>query len=274
MVGWGVFAFVWLALMAATWSRADDSPVGGVPSNSDDDRSLIAEQKAGEMSDRAPASSLGRAPASGDDDEYSFKWLDPDKKIYVLQNRKFRKENRANVSILFGPGISNSYRSTAALGFRGGYNFAEDWAIEFFYDVGLAKENSTWEALKTTSSNAKPVVREIRGAYGALLQWSPWYAKINVFNTILHFDWYFNGGLGSVRTALDTRNKISDAASYVDETKFGIFLGTGQFFHVTQNFGFRVDLTGMIYQAPNLGASGDNTFYSEYFFGFGLGWKL
>ncbi len=227
---------------------------------------------------RAEEQGAGRAPAAASDqaldDEYSFKWLDPEKKIYVLQNRKFRKEDRALLSVMIGPGISNSYRSTAALGLRGGYFFTEDWGLEFFYTIGFAKENGTFEALKNRSSNAKPVVREIRGAYGAMLNWSPWYAKINVFNTILHFDWYFNAGLGQLRTALDTRATISSPAQYTDESRFGVFYGTGQFFHITQDFGFRLDFTGMAYSAPLEGTTGANTWFSEYFFGFGLGFKL
>ena len=35
---------------------------------------------------------------AADDDEYNFSWLDPDKKIYVLQNRKYRKAGRVMFS--------------------------------------------------------------------------------------------------------------------------------------------------------------------------------
>ena len=44
--------------------------------------------------------------------EYDFSWLDPDKKIYVIQNRKYLKAKRALVSVLGGLGLSNPYRTT------------------------------------------------------------------------------------------------------------------------------------------------------------------
>ena len=53
-----IFAMLWMLLIATTWAEAADVPVDN----------------------------------SGND--YSFRWLDPDKKIYVLQNRKFTKANR------------------------------------------------------------------------------------------------------------------------------------------------------------------------------------
>ena len=44
---------------------------------------------------------LARADASpnSSDEEYNFKWLDPDKKVYVLQNRKYRKALRPFFSV-------------------------------------------------------------------------------------------------------------------------------------------------------------------------------
>ena len=44
------------------------------------------------------------------DDDYNFSWLDPDKKIYVLQNRKFRKANAAQLFLMGGMGLGETYR--------------------------------------------------------------------------------------------------------------------------------------------------------------------
>lgn len=207
-------------------------------------------------------------------DEYSFKWLDPDKKIYVLQNRKYLKANHLMLSALLGPGLSNSYRDTAGLSFRGSYYFTEWLGIEGFYTAGFNSENKTFEALKRTAVTTLPIVREIRGQTGVMLQYVPWYAKINVFNSILYFDWYFNGGVGTLRTALDTRPNTASPATYTEENLTSYFLGTGHMFHLSQVFTVRLDLTGAYYRAPILGNSGESTWFSNYLFGFGLGLKL
>ena len=210
----------------------------------------------------------------GSREEYSFKWLDPDKKIYVLQNRKYIKANHLMLSALIGPGISNSYRDTAGLSFRGAYYFTEWLGLEGFYTAGFNSENKTFEALKQTAPTALPIVREIRGETGVLLQYVSWYAKINVFNSILYFDWYFSGGVGTLRTALDTRLNSASPATYTEENLTSYFLGTGQMFHLSQLFTVRLDLTSAFYRAPILGNTGASTWFSNYLFGFGLGLKL
>ena len=43
-----------------------------------------------------------------DDDEFNFSWLDPDKKVYVLQNRKYRKKNRFAIFLTGGLNLSRA----------------------------------------------------------------------------------------------------------------------------------------------------------------------
>lgn len=229
-----LLACVWLAVVAASWAESAEVP----------------------------------------HDDYSFKWLDPDKKIYVLQNRKFVKAERPMVSVMVGPGISNSYRDTTGVGFRGAYFFSEDWGLEGQYTAGINSENQTYAALQISSPNASPVVREMRSQLGLNVMWVPWYAKINVFNRILYFDWYFTGGAGQIRTALDTRARTTDAASYQEKSFAALYLGTGQLFHVSQLFTVRLDMTTAFYRTPSLGTTGAVNWYSNTLFGFGLGLKL
>jgi outer membrane beta-barrel protein len=240
-----VLATVWLAIVAASWTEASEGP------------------------SRAPASS-----PEVSNDEYSFDWLDPDKKIYVLQNRKFTKAEHVLVSAMVGPGMSNSYRDVYAFEGRAAYYLSEMFGIETFYAMQTNRENATYDALKIASPNALPTVREVRSQYGAMLHYVPWYAKINVFNKILYFDWYFSGGAATVHTALDTRTKASDAARFTTQDLLGFTAGTGHQYHLTQNFIVRLDFTGTFYSAPILGDSGDKSWFSNYIFGVGIGYKL
>jgi len=220
------------------------------------------------------AQSSARGFSDQGDDEYNFSWLDPDKKISVLQNRKFQKKGKALFSIMGGMGWSNPYRDTLTFDPRVAYYFAENWGIEVFYNIISNKENTTIKALKASSSSAIPNIREIRSQYGALLHWAPWYAKINVFNKILYFDWYFEGGLGVVGTYLDTNTLVSGSPSFKPEDKTAFFLGTGHQFHITQQFGVRLDVLAAYYKALDQGETGNSVYFSNYQFSFGLGLRL
>jgi len=135
--------------------------------------------------------------------------------------------------------------------------------------------NGTFRALTVASgSSALPQIREIRAQYGGAIQYVPWYAKINVFNTILHFDWYFNFGAGGIQSFVDTRTNASVAPALVQQDLMGLFFGTGHLYHLSQSFDVRIDVTGAFYQAPINGLTGESAWYSNYNFGIGVGFKL
>jgi outer membrane beta-barrel protein len=213
--------------------------------------------------------------AKSEDGEYDFNWLDPEKKIYVLQNRKFLKSGHALLSVMGGIGFSNPYRSSYNVDPRFTFYISESFGIELFYTYTGNYENSTFRALTVASgSSALPQIREVRSQFGGAIQYVPWYAKINVFNVILHFDWYFNGGVGDVQTFVDTRVNVSSPSRFVQQDLMGLFISTGQLFHITQSFDVRLDVTGSYYQAPINGLTGETSWYSNYNFGIGAGLKL
>lgn len=242
MKTWGVRvavvfgAMLWLALVASTWADAAHAAQG-----------------------------------TDEGEEYNFNWLDPEKKIYVLQNRKFLKANRVLLSVLTGPGLSNPYRTAFNVDGRFSYYFREDWGLEVFYAKSLNSQNNTFKALVNTATTTKPVIREIGSEYGALVHWVPWYSKINVFNKILYFDWYFSGGAGTLQTSVDTTSANSP---FTSQELFALFAGTGHQYHVTRSLTVRLDFMGAFYRAPIFGTAGEEVWYSNYNFGVGLGWRI
>lgn len=216
---------------------------------------------------RAPASSTAA-------DDYSFDWLDPDKKIYVLQNRRYQKARHILLSGLFGSGFSDAFRSVRDVDLRGAFYLTEEWGIEMLFASFFNSENSTFQALKTSSPNALPVVREFKSQVGAMLHWAPWYAKINVFNTILYFDWYFEVGGGTTQIDRDRRTSLSANPDVVSESFFTFFAGTGHQFHLSQNWVVRLDFLGAFFKAPLFGDQGEDTWYSRYRFSAGIGFRL
>ncbi len=231
-------AVLWLALMAVSWAEAAQ------PSSSPQE-----------------------------DDEYNFSWLDPEKKIYVLQNRRYTKARKLLLSGMVGPGFSNAYRTAFNVDPRAAFYFSENWGVEAFYTLTFNQENNTFKAL-SGNTNALPVIREVRSQLGAMLHWVPWYAKINVFNKILYFDWYFGAGAGSISVARDLRaNAQAPEGAYADEQYFALFLATGHQYHLSENFVVRLDFTGAFYQAPIL-VGGENGMFPNYNFSLGVGLKL
>jgi outer membrane beta-barrel protein len=206
-------------------------------------------------------------------DEFHFNWLDPDKKITVLQNRKYKKENRLLLSASGGMARSSPYRTTYVVDPRAAFYFAEQLGFEAFYTVCFNQENTYFANLKQ-ASNVIPRTIEVRSQMGGLLHYAPWYAKINVFNAILYFDWYFTGGAGAVNTATDIRDSSTAAANYSLANRFAVFAGTGQQFHISQDFVLRFDFTGTFFRAPVYGTTGASYWWSSYVLGAGLGVRL
>ena len=240
-------ALFWMILIGGHWASAQELDSNG-------DRSTV---------DRS-------------DDEYSFNWLDPEKKIYVLQNRKYLKAGHAQLSLLGGIGFSNPYRSTLNGDARLAYYFSEDLGVEFFYTKTANSNNNTYNALVQSSGTGSgfPTIREIASQSGGMIHFVPWYAKINVFNSILYFDWYFGLGGGMIQSNVDTRATSSSAPNYVSQSTPGLFLSTGHLYHLSERFIARIDVTAAFYQTNISGTSGDTAWYSNYNFGVGFGWRL
>lgn len=243
-------ACIWLAIVAASWAEAD------------------AAERDPVFVDRAPAAD------SKTNGEYDFNWLDPDKKIYVLQNRRYLKAERALLSLMVGPGLSNPYKTVWDIDGRLAYYMSESFGVEAFYTGLFNSTNNTYRALISTNTSVVPPLREIRTQYGLLAHYVPWYAKINVFNSILYFDWYFSAGLGRMHSVVNSETNPNVTANYVDDDLTAFYFGTGHQYYLSQRVTVRLDFTGAVYSAPIYGLTGNKALFSDYRFGIGLGLRF
>lgn len=181
---------------------------------------------------------------------YNFSWLDKDKEIYVLQNRKFRKDGKLYVGGTASYNLSQNFLTAYGGTLRAGYFFSEDWGIEFLYGKASNTENDTAKGVKEQGS--VPFYRQIDSFMGAMLMWSPFYSKINTFNKVFYFDWMFGAGVGTITTK-DNRNKFDTAAQNQDEltteSTVGAIWNTGLRLYLNENWSLRLDLTGQTYKA-------------------------
>lgn len=220
--------------------------------------------------ERAPAASM----VSSNEEEFKFSWLDPEKKVYVIQNRKYRKAGHALFSAGFGAGLSQPYRHFTLIQPRVAFYISESFGLEGFFQYYITSNSSTYTNLVNTGTNVIVNIREFRTEYAMLLHWAPWYAKINMFNALLYFDWQLTAGVGRVATQVDTRALTAGTPNFVSVDLTSFYLGTGQLFHLSENWIVRLDLLAMIYQAPALETTGVGNWFTHFNFTAGLAFKL
>lgn len=193
------------------------------------------------------------APAlrADEKDLYDFMWLDPDKKVYVLQNKVHKKANTVYANIGYGTGLSSNFQDTSMIHTNAGYFFTEELGVELMYTKYSNKDNDAMENLKKLNG-AIPFIRQTESNMGVLAKWSPFYGKINTFNKIFYFDWSFGLGVGKLNTKSNAASVANPAQAntYADEKYTTVIAKTGLSLHATKNIHIGADLIMNNYKAP------------------------
>lgn len=211
---------------------------------------------------------------AGEESVYDFLWLDPDKAVYVLQNKIHKKENTFYMDAGYVTSFSGAFNDTRGVAVKGGYYFHEEWAVEALYLGYQNNRNDNYNNVKLVNG-AVPFVRRPTSTIGAGLVWSPFYGKINTFNKIVHFDWYFGFGAAMVNTQsnLKTVRNNTAADTYDSETRGGGYLKSGVKFHLNQNWHVGVEWMGTYYNAPGPRNPKQDKFRSQNDMIIQLGWS-
>ena len=203
---------------------------------------------------------------AAEDSVYSFKWLDQDKEVYVLQNRTFRKDGRLYLNVGGGFATSNPFVKSFNLQGRVSYFFTEEFGFEFLYSKNDGKENDAASSVRDNGvTGSIPFRRIVNNYMAAMVVWSPFYAKINTFNTIVYLDWMF--GLGAAKLEEhNNRNELNDPTDKTETTKThsGLVWETSLMFYFTPQWSMRVDLTGIHYRAAMVHDENKDTWYTNY----------
>jgi outer membrane beta-barrel protein len=203
---------------------------------------------------------------------YDFSWLDKDKEVYVLQNRKFRKDGKLYVALNGVKTISGAFIDSYGASARVGYFLKEDWGVEFLYGKNSGDQNDTFKAIGVTGTI--PFYRKVDTMMGGLVWWSPFYAKINTFNQIFYFDWMFGLGLAQV-TTLDNRNRFvagPNQNEMTSESNMGGLWSTSMRFHINQAWSLRLDFLGTHFNATKRDSNNkeSSSLFSNYDLSMGL----
>ena len=211
---------------------------------------------------------------------YEFSWLDKDKEIYVLQNRRFRKVGTVYIGASGVKTISGAFIDSYGGTVRGGYFFSEDWGIEGVFGKNSGSTNATAKGVQSQQSDA--FYRKVESYMGGMLMWSPFYSKINTFNKVFYYDWMFGLGLASINS-LDNRNDFdansSTTGSLTSENSIGALWNTGLRFYLNDNWSLRLDFTGIHAKPKKANEINGNTIktnnlFSNYDLGFGLNYAF
>jgi outer membrane beta-barrel protein len=210
---------------------------------------------------------------------YEFSWLDKDKEIYVLQNRKFRKVGKVYIGGDLSKTISGAFVDSYGANLRGGYFFREDWGIEAVFGKSSGSKNDTAKGVE--DQQAKAFYRKVDTYMGAMAMWSPFYSKINTFNKVFYYDWMFGLGIASVKL-LDNRSEFSTPAgsTLTSSNALGAIWNTGLRVYINDHWSLRIDFTGL-YVKPDKSDIEDNgntvttnSLFSNYDLGFGLNYAF
>ena len=209
---------------------------------------------------------------------YDFHWLDPDKEVYVLQNRKFRKKGKLHFNVGGGITTSGAFVDTAVFQGRIGYFAREEWGFEYLYSKNNGKENSTARSVRNDGgSGSVPFRRIITNYTGGMVLWSPFYNKINTFNSIIYSDWII--GLGYAQLEHE-HNGIELKDGDKQETVVshnGIIWNLGNKIYLAENFNVRVDLTTIHYRAKRISTKPDREkkiWYSNWDIALSFGYRF
>jgi len=188
---------------------------------------------------------------AGEESLYDFLWLDPDKKVYVLQNKLYKKEQSFYFDVGYISNFTSKFQDTSGFGVRAGYFIHEEWGLELFYNKYSNKNNDDFDNVRLINQ-AEPFIRRMDSSYGANLIWSPFYGKINTFNKIFYFDWSFGAGLAKVTTESNIKTvRLGNVAnSYEKETYTGGILKSNVKLHVTENIHLGLEYMNTYYMAP------------------------
>lgn len=192
--------------------------------------------------------------SAAEGDTYSFTWLDPDKEVYVLQNRKFRKAGRLYAMVGGGITTSGAFADGNTIQGRAGFFFREQWGFEVLYSKNSGKENETAASVRNVGGDlgGSTPFRRITDSYmGGMFMWSPFYSKINTFNSILYVDWIVGLGIAKLDETNNTNevDPTSIETGEVTESHTGVMWDIGLKFYVNESWSVRTDFTAIHYQA-------------------------
>lgn len=186
---------------------------------------------------------------AGENDLYDFLWLDPDKSVYVLQNKVYEKKKSLYVDVGLGTSLTSNFQSTNAAQLKFGYYFHEEWAVEYNFLQYSNSNNSAYDNIIFVNE-AEPFIRRPLSSHSLFLIYSPFYGKINTFNKIYYFDISFGVGTGTFSAESNLKTApFEDQFGFEKETFTPLLLKTNIKFHINKSLHLGVEFLSTNFEA-------------------------
>ena len=216
------------------------------------------------------------------DDAYDFSWLDPGKKIFVLQNRRYRKDNKFHLAAGAGFTSSGAFVDSFNISTRGSYFFTEEFGVELVYSTNSGKENDTATSVRNPGgSGSIPFRRIVDQYFGGYFSWAPFYSKINAFNKIIYLDIIFNVGVASMTESNNAQEvNVGGAGNFAqsEETHTALSWDVAWKIYLNDHLDLRLDVLALHYQANSalgiVSDTDDKNWYSHYDLSLSLGLRF
>ncbi|MBT4791798.1 MAG: outer membrane beta-barrel domain-containing protein [Halobacteriovoraceae bacterium] len=186
---------------------------------------------------------------AGEEDLYDFLWLDPDKTVYVLQNKIYPKEKSIYLDLGYLTNLTSTFQDTFGAQVKVGYFISEEWAVEFNYLKYSNSDNSTLKAVKDVTGSI-PFIRRPLSSSALFAIWSPFYGKINTFNKIYYFDWSFGLGVGSYEAESNLKSATTTGKDLFENENYTSFLIKSSLkFHLNRSFHIGLEFLNTNFEA-------------------------
>ncbi len=211
---------------------------------------------------------------SSEDSLYDFLWLDPDKSVYVLQNKTYKKAGtffgEVNGMMVVGDEFVDGYGG----GLKVGYYFSEEFGISASYNQYENSFGENWDNVKRVS-NVEPFVRQFNSVTALEVLWTPFYGKVNTFNKIYYFDWGFGVGLAQIdaESNIDSVFVANQPTTFASESLTGIVYKTDFKIHINTDFYINLELRNISYSGqnnPNDKSAKELQTHTDFLFGVGM----
>lgn len=188
---------------------------------------------------------------ASEDDLYKFLWLDPDKSVYVLQNKLHPKSKTFYADIGYLMSLSGEFQNSKGFNFEFGYFFNENWAIELAGNLYNNSNNNAYNNLQSLKKGV-PFIRRLNNTYSLFAIYSPFYGKINTFNKIFYFDWSFGVGLTKIgaESNATTVSDLNASTTFSSESYVGGSIKSQFKFYINKKIHLNIEYLRTTYRAP------------------------
>jgi outer membrane beta-barrel protein len=234
-VNWTRFAVLGLlaAALGAPAIAQEDQGLGldlsdeGQKKEQEAEKKREAETKASEADANRP--SVSAAPTTDAEKEKAAasamqgeRDITQEDRVKSVQRKVYLRSKRFELTPMLSASINDPFFWKFSAALRAGYYFADTLAISARFNI-VATVPTDDRRLASQTFSAR-ILRSVPLWMGmGDIEWSPFYGKVAIFNSILHFDAYVVGGIGTVYTETSNGRLPNPAADLGGGVRFQVF---------------------------------------------------